>query len=64
MAKTKKESKLVPGSLYPTKTAAGDFAKGYRSTRFGRPKRPRGSVRVKKVGKKWGVFDYSGIPNR
>jgi len=53
---------LVDGSIYETKTAAGHFAKGYRSKRFGSPGRPRGSVKVGKVGKYWGVFDYKPKP--
>lgn len=49
--------KLVNQSIHETKTAAGHFAKGYRSKRFGKPGKPAGSVRVGKVGKYWGVFD-------
>ena len=48
--------KLVKSSIYETKTAAGHFAKGFRSKRFGAPGRPPGTVRVGKVGKYWGVF--------
>ena len=54
--------KLVSGSVYQTKTAAGHFATGYRSKRFGFPGRPPGSVKVGKVGKYWGVFDYKPSP--
>ena len=49
---------LVAGSIYETKTAAGHFAKGYRGKRFGRQGKPLGSVKVRPVGKYWGVFDY------
>ena len=49
--------KLVKNSIYQTKTAAGHFAKGYKGKSFGRPGKPVGSVKVKKVGKYWGVFD-------
>jgi len=48
---------LVPSSIYDTKTAAGHFATGYRGGRFGRTPKPRGSVVVRPVGSKWGVFD-------
>jgi len=48
---------LVAGSIYETKTAAGHFAKGYRSKRFGKTGKPRGSVKVAKVGSYYGVFD-------
>jgi len=54
--------KLVESSIYPTKTAAGHFAKGYRGKSFGRPGKPPGSVKVGKVGKYWGVFDYEPSP--
>ena len=54
--------KLVANSIYETKTAAGHFAKGYRSKRFGSLGRPRGSVKVGKVGKCFGVFDYQPRP--
>ena len=51
-----KKGKLV-SPIYETKTAAGHFAIGYRSKRFGSPGRPRGSVVVKQVGNGFGVFD-------
>ena len=54
--------RLVAGSIHATKTAAGHFATGYRGKRFGRPGKPLGSVKVKKVGKYWGVFDYDPQP--
>lgn len=54
--------KLVSSSVYPTRTAAGHFAQGYRGKRFGRPGKPRGSVRVDRVGCGWGVFDYDPQP--
>ena len=53
------KGKLIEGSIHETKTAAGHFATGYRSKRFGSPGRPRGSVRVGRVGKYWGVFDLA-----
>lgn len=56
------KGKLVDGSIHETKTAAGHFATGYRSKRFGMPGRPRGSVRVGRVGKYWGVFDLAPRP--
>ena len=49
--------KLLAHSISETKTAAGHFATGYRGRRFGRQGKPRGSVKVGKVGKYWGVFD-------
>lgn len=49
--------KLIAHSIHETKTAAGHFAKGFRGKHFGRPGRPRGTVKVGKVGKYWGVFD-------
>lgn len=49
--------KLLANSIHETKTAAGHFATGYRGRRWGRPGKPRGSVKVGKVGKYWGVFD-------
>jgi len=51
------QGKLVEGSIFETKTAAGHFAKGYRGKSFGRRGMPPGSVVVRKVGKYWGVFD-------
>ncbi len=54
-----KEGKLVANSIAETKTAAGDFARGYRGKSFGRKGKPRGSVRVEPVGKYFGVFDYA-----
>ncbi len=54
----RKVGRLVEGSINPTRTAAGNFATGYRSKRFGRPGKPAGSVRVQTVGRYWGVFDY------
>ena len=56
------KGRLVADSVYETKTAAGHFATGYRGRRFGRPGKPRGSVRVERVGKYWGVFDYDPQP--
>ena len=56
------KGKLVDGGIFETKTAAGHFAKGFRSKRFGSPGRPRGTVKVRKVGKYWGVFDYAPSP--
>ena len=52
--------RLVPQSVSETKTAAGDFAKGYR--RAGREMCPRGSVKVEPVGEYWGVFNYNPTP--
>ena len=51
--------KLVPGSIQDTKTAAGHFATGYRNRkgRFGGVPKPRGSVKVAPVGRKWGVYE-------
>ena len=57
MAKLLKIGRLVLGSIHDTKTAAGHFATGYRGGRFGRTPKPRGSVVVRAVGNKWGVFD-------
>ena len=54
--------KLVAHSIYETKTAAGHFAKGFRSKRFGSPGRPPGTVKVGKVGKYWGVFHTKPEP--
>ena len=54
--------RLVSDSVYTTRTAAGHFAQGYRGKRFGRQGKPRGSVRVDKVGRGWGVFDYDPQP--
>ena len=56
------KGKLVDGSIFETKTAAGHFAKGYRGGRFGMPKLPPGSVKVGRVGKYWGVFDLNPKP--
>lgn len=54
--------KLLSNSIYETKTAAGHFAKGYRGKRFGSAGRPRGTVKVGRVGKYWGVFDINPHP--
>ena len=54
--------KLVAHSIYETKTAAGHFAKGFRGKTFGRLGKPRGSVKVGKVGSCWGVFDSKPTP--
>jgi len=55
MAKTR--ARLVATSVSPTKTAAGHFATGYRGSRFGKTRKPYGSVQVRPVGRYWGVFD-------
>ena len=56
--------RLVNGSISATKTAAGHFATGYRNrkARWGGTPKPRGSVKVGRVGKCWGVFDYDPQP--
>lgn len=58
----KKAWKLISGSIYKTKTAAGDFARGYRGGRFGVPKVKPGTVKVAAVGPYFGVFDSSAHP--
>ena len=59
MARLLKVGRLITGSLYDTKTAAGHFATGYRNRRrrFGGTSKPIGSVVVRRVRDKWGVFD-------
>ena len=56
--------KLVNGSVSATKTAAEHFAVGFRNRkgRWGGKPRPRGSVKVGKVGRCWGVWDYDPQP--
>ncbi len=55
--------RLVASSVSPTKTAAGNFATGYRGGRFGRPLKAPGTVTVGRVGRFWGVFDINPAPN-
>lgn len=59
VVKLLKVGRLLPGSVHDTKTAAGHFATGYRNARrrFGGIPKPPGSVVVRPVGEKWGVFD-------
>ncbi|GAI74727.1 unnamed protein product [marine sediment metagenome] len=54
-----KKGKQVSPILFETKTAAGDFARGYRRGTPRTPKSPRGTVKVQKVGSQFGVFDFS-----
>ena len=56
----RRKGKLVPNLIADTKTAAGHYAKGYRNSkrRFGMPAKTRGTVKVERVGDKWGVVDY------
>lgn len=61
-AMTTPRRRLVADSVCTTRTAAEHFAHGYRGGRFGKPKKPRGSVRVDRVGRGWGVFDYDPQP--
>lgn len=61
MAKARKKGRLVKGLVADSKTGAGHLATGYRNVkgRFGGKPKPRGSVKVQRVGDKWGVFDHS-----
>ena len=54
--------RLLSNSISGTKTAAGHFAKGYRGKRFGSAGKPRGTVKVGRVGRYWGVFDINPHP--
>ena len=60
MARRVKKGKLVKGLVAETKTAASDMATGYRNKKgcFGGTPKPRGTVKVRRVGSKWGVFDH------
>ena len=62
MAKKKKKWKLVDHLVADTKTAAGYYAIGYRNRRgrFGGTPKKRGTVKVKRVGRQWGVFELVG----
>tara|TARA_Y100000310_G_C20258729_1_gene612621 strand:- start:451 stop:627 length:177 start_codon:yes stop_codon:yes gene_type:complete len=55
-----KKWRLVKHLVGDTKTAAGHYAIGYRNRkgRFGGTPKPPGTVKVKAIGKKWGVFEY------
>ena len=55
----KRKGKLVKGLTAETKTGAGHMATGYRNKagRFGGKPKPPGTVKVVRVGNKWGVWD-------
>jgi len=56
----RRKGKQIPTLIADTKTAAGHYAKGYRDSKRRRLGLPatRGTVKVQRIGDKWGVFDY------